>query len=126
MNRSDYTITIGPIINLADARFYAAFEFDYLLFDFREDSPSKVSLELFTEIKDWLTGVEFIAISETQIEGISKCISGKELDNLLKVEPQNLNKLTTQNFVVDISNMLNEPIKHYDLVADWMEAKFDL
>ncbi len=128
MNRKDITIFVGPICNLADARFYAAFEFDFLLFDFRVDSDFKVSLELFNEIKEWVTGVEFACISNSSNDSFKRTFSESEYSELEKVQPNQLSEFSYKkgdSFLVDISSLITEPVKHYDMVADWYESKFE-
>lgn len=127
MNLSDFTIFVGPITNLADARFYAAFEFDYLVFDIRENAKNKVDLELFTEIKEWLTGVKFACIATSFNENFDLFLNEEQLNDLKKIDPKDLTNFdfSDKTFMIDIENYLETPVAHYDFVGDWFDEHFD-
>lgn len=127
MKREELKIFVGPITNLADARFYAAFEFDYLVFDIRENAKNKVDLALFAEIKEWITGVKFACIAESFNENFDLFLNENQLKDIKQVNP---NELTTfdfsdKTFMIDLSNYLATPVAHYDFIGDWFDAHFE-
>ena len=127
MKREELTIFVGPITNLADARFYAAFEFDYLLFDLREKSPHKVDLSLFEEIKQWVAGVNFACISNLPNPAFSLQISEQQLAQIETIKPDKLAKFNFESttFLINLSPFLSTPVTHYELVGNWFETSFE-
>lgn len=63
------------VLNLTDARYFAAFGVDYLIFNL-----SKISKEAVAEICGWVEGVEVLL-------GIDETLKPELLDFILKVEP---------------------------------------
>lgn len=127
MKRNDISIIVGPITNLADARFYAAYEFDYLLFDFRKTSKQLVDIALFQEIEAWVTGVRFACLADEHQENFEKCFLDKDFSSIKKVSPNELTNFdfSDKELYIDISDFLSSPVTHYDFVADWFEAHFE-
>ena len=52
-------VKIGNISNLSDARYCAGMMADVLGFNLQPESPDYISPESFTEITNWLSGVQF-------------------------------------------------------------------
>lgn len=132
MDRSDFTVFVGPITSLADGRFYAAMGVDYLVFDFREDAASKVTDSFALETIGWVTGPEPAAWCDSPTQPLIAAFDDQPrlyadvLANYLHLTPRDiphLNRVDPDSFglFIDLSTLLDDPNAHYDLVGDWLE-----
>lgn len=90
---------VGAVNNLSDARYCAGMAVDFIGFDFDKTSDNYISIEKFTQISEWISGVKLVAeFNDASFEDIeevvSRCnIDAIQVDNLELVKPLvNLNK----------------------------------
>jgi len=74
-------VKISNISNLSDARYCAGMMVDVLGFNIDPKSESQVSAEDFTEIAEWVAGVQFAGeFSEASIDEIKETIKSYPID----------------------------------------------
>ena len=54
-------VKAGSITNLTDARFFAAYDVDFIGFNFDPKSPDYISPQNALAIKGWITGPKIVA-----------------------------------------------------------------
>lgn len=57
-------VLAGPITNLTDARYFAAREVEWLLFDFEPASPNYIAPQKMIAIREWVDGVKIVGAFE--------------------------------------------------------------
>ena len=89
-------VKISTISNLSDARYCAGMGVDQLGFNFDPTSEEHITTELFSEIKNWIAGVQFVGefgnATAEQITELQKDLPIEliELSNLRAVEKVHL------------------------------------
>ena len=68
-------VKAGSITNLTDARFFAAYDVDFIGFNFDPKSPDYISPQNALAIKGWITGPKIVAeFANQDIENIKNII----------------------------------------------------
>lgn len=105
-------VIAANITNLTDARYFAAYGVDYLLFDLDE-----VDIKLILEIKEWVSGPGFLVLFGT------KSIHMLE-EALIRLDPQAFSLKFGVNFNFD--HLLPfYPVFSYSTVHDKIEILYD-
>ncbi len=74
-------VKAGSITNLTDARFFAAFDVNYIGFCFDPQSPNYISPQNALAIKGWITGPQIVAeFANQDIDNINNIIQFFEPD----------------------------------------------
>ncbi|MFN7116603.1 MAG: hypothetical protein ACK4TA_07360 [Saprospiraceae bacterium] len=75
------TVLAGPITNLTDARYFAAREAKWLLFDFEPTSETYLDPQKMSAIREWVDGVKIVGAFElTEAYEIRENIAKWQLD----------------------------------------------
>lgn len=105
-------IKAGSITNLTDARFFAAYDVDYIGFCFDPLSPDYISPQNALAIKGWISGPKIVAeFANQDLENVKNIISFFEPDIVeCELRSSDFKILNTElHFILKISgNDLNE------------------
>jgi len=118
---TNLNIKAGRINNLTDARFFAAANVKYIGFDFRTENKNQLTIEDALEIKNWLSGPEYILeFSECNYDKIFEYCS-KLNTNLIQIpysaSYQNLNDY---KLFLAVENDLNAEQTHNNFVENYV------
>ncbi len=81
-------VKVGNISNLSDARYCAGMGVDMLGFNLDAEDPEAISMEDYTEIAEWLSGVRFIGeFSRAEISEIASVYCELNLDAVEVIDP---------------------------------------
>lgn len=86
-------VKAGSITNLTDARFFAAFDVDYIGFCFDPQSPDYISPQNALAIKGWITGPKIVAeFANQDVDNINNIIQFFEPD-IIEVDISFINEI---------------------------------
>jgi len=97
-------VKAGSITNLTDARFFAAFDVNYIGFCFDPQSPNYISPQNALAIKGWITGPKIVAeFANQDIDNINNIIQFFEPD-IIEVDAEYVEQIipTAQKFNLPI------------------------
>jgi len=105
-------VKAGSITNLTDARFFAAFDVNYIGFCFDPQSPNYISPQNALAIKGWITGPKIVAeFANQDIDNINNIIQFFEPD-IIEVDAEYVEQIipTAQKFNLPIFARTPKPI----------------
>ncbi len=89
-------VLAGPITNLTDARYFAAREVKWLLFDFEPSSQNYIEPQKVSAIREWVDGVQIVGAFE-----LAEAYEIREAVEKFQLDAVQLGMLTPVETVID-------------------------
>ncbi|UII25925.1 phosphoribosylanthranilate isomerase [Fulvivirga maritima] len=131
-------VKVSSVNNLSDARYCAGMEVNQIGFSLEEGNESYISPEKFSELTEWLSGVEYVGEFENySTDKIKEALQNYDVSFVQVIDAQQVKELsndfsaliltTTAKELIDIDK--NLPIE-YLLVSgngnEWTEEELDI
>jgi hypothetical protein len=141
----------GSITNLTDARFFAAYEVDYIGFCFDPQSPNYISPQNALAIKGWIHGPKIVAeFANQDLDNVLNIINFFEPDVLelgdeyfdnngskiksdlpviFKSNQENAQLISLKNILFilrDVQNNFDMPFNQFSIMIDITDKEFDI
>lgn len=141
----------GSITNLTDARFFAAYEVDYIGFCFDPQSPNYISPQNALAIKGWIHGPKIVAeFANQDLDNVQNIINffepdvlelseeyfdatgfkiKSELPIIFKSNKENAQLISSNNILFILSEVENNfdlPVNQFPIMIDITNKEFDI
>lgn len=113
-------VKVSGVNNLSDARYCAGMYVNWIGFNLEENNPNYLSPQKFTEITEWLSGVEYVAEFEnSHPDLILKTIKNYNIHCIQITEKAHLQMLVNTDYTLVLKQLLrdNDDVLHLIAIA---------
>src|SRR5690606_9717730 len=113
-------VKVSTVNNLSDARFCAGMYVNWMGFNLEEHNPNYLSPEKFTEITEWLSGLEYVGeFDNTHPDKILQTIKNYDIHCIQIREEAHIGMLVNTGFTIILKQFIrdNDDLLHLIAIA---------